>query len=173
MKGFKKFLYVFLGVLSVFFLFLLWYQNRYSMDLVEPYEVKTPGLEKKLLIAAQGSDFKDKVVKGIVDRYSMDSIYIQVIDIKDLQRINPKDYDALLIVHTWENWKPPVTVKIFIERTDNYQDRIVVLTTSGEGSYKMKGVDAITGESIIKDVPLFIRKIADRLDPIFKDEDHL
>ncbi|RRQ50595.1 hypothetical protein DZC72_08680 [Maribacter algicola] len=58
-------------------------------------------------------------------------------------------------------------MKTFIERTKNYQDKIVVFTTSGEGTYRMEGVDAITGESIIENVPLIVNRIKVRLDPLF------
>lgn len=39
MKGFKKFLLVFIGVRVAFFSFLLWYKNQYSIDVVLPYTV--------------------------------------------------------------------------------------------------------------------------------------
>ena len=61
-----------------------------------------------------------------------------------------------------------MAVKSFIERTKSDTHKIVVLTTSGEGSYKMDDVDAITGESIIENVPLFIDKIKQRLNPLLK-----
>ncbi len=52
-------------------------------------------------------------------------------------------------------------MKTFIERTKNYHDKIVVFTTSDEGSYRMEGVDDITGESLIENVPLFVKRIKD------------
>ena len=168
MKGFKKSLFVILGVIFAFFLLLMWYQYQYSMDVIEPYAINSPSLEKKLLIAAQGSEFKDKVTTGIVDRYTSDAIYIRVIDVEELQGIDPKDFNALVIIHTWENSKPPVAVKVFIDRIENDRDKIVVLTTSGEGSYKVKDVDAIAGESILEDAPVFVKEIISRLDSILK-----
>jgi menaquinone-dependent protoporphyrinogen IX oxidase len=81
-----------------------------------------PILEKKLLIATQGSDFKDKVTSAIVKHFKLDSIYIQVFDIAELQGVDPNDFDALVIIHTWENWKPPVAVKAFIDRTKMDKD---------------------------------------------------
>jgi hypothetical protein len=49
MKGLKKYLYVFLGVMVAFFLFLLWYQNRYSMDVVTPYTINETYFGKKVV----------------------------------------------------------------------------------------------------------------------------
>jgi hypothetical protein len=124
------------------------------MDVVTPYTINETYFEKKLLIATQGSDFKDKVTSAIVKHFKLDSIYIQVFDIAELQGVDPNDFDALVIIHTWENWKPPVAVKAFIDRTKMDKDKIVVLTTSGEGSYKMDDVDAIVGESILANAPV-------------------
>ncbi|MDX1769688.1 MAG: hypothetical protein R3294_16675, partial [Arenibacter troitsensis] len=78
------------------------------------------------------------------------------------------NYDALLIIHTWENWKPPSAVKSFMDRTKDYRDKTVVLTTSGEGSYKMEGVDAFTGESILDETPNYVGQIINKLNPLLK-----
>lgn len=163
MKRFKKILFRILAVMVVFFLFLVWYQYKYSMDVVAPYTINAPTLEKKLLIATQGSDFKDKVTSGIIDHYKTDSVYIEVVDVESLNVIDPNDFNALVIIHTWENWKPPLSVQSFIEKYGNENDNIVVFTTSGDGDYTMNDVDAIAGESKLDDAPLYINKILDRL----------
>lgn len=166
MKSSKKIVLIFLGLMLAFFLFLLWYQYRYSMDVVKPYAVNLPTLEKKLLIATQGSDFKNDVTTGIVEYYKPDSIYIQVIDVGSLENSDPKDFNAIVVIHTWENWKPPISVQSFIERYKNEKNKIVLFTTSGEGSYKMEGVDAFTGESIMTEVPFFVDRIVERVNGI-------
>lgn len=151
MKGFKKLLFAILGMVICLFLFLIWYQHRFAMDVVEHYTVNASSLEKKLLIATQGSEFKNTVTKGIVQNFENDSIFISVIDITLLEKIDSNVFDAIVLIHTWENWKPPPEVKSFIERTTAYKNKIVVMTTSGEGTYKMEEVDAIVGESIMKE----------------------
>lgn len=166
MIGYKRVILIFLGVLVVFFLFLLWYQYRYSMDFVESYEVNSPNLEQKLLIASQGSEFKNRITNEIIDHYKMDSIYIEVVDVNTLSRIDTDNFSAILVLHTWENWKPPKEVKLFMERTSEQRDKTVVLTTSGEGSYKMDGIDALVGESILENVPVFTKKITEKLDTL-------
>ena len=168
MKGFKKLLIAFLALIAISFMFLLWYQHQYSMAFVEPYAINSPLLEKKLLIATQGSRFKDEITTGIVNQYSSDSIYIKIIDISALKDIDPKDFNALVILHTWEKWQPPAPVKTFIDRTKIDKKRIVVLTTSGEGTYKMEEVDAITGASILQNAPAFTKTIISRLTPLLK-----
>ncbi len=168
MKRFKKLFLTLLAMLFVFFVFLLWYQNRYSMDEVKAYDMNVPSFEKKLLIATQGSEFKNIVTEGVVNYFENDSVYVNVIDVSLLATIEPKDYNGIVVIHTWENWKPPVVVKSFIERTKIDKAKIVVLTTSGEGTYKMENVDAIVGESKLDETPLFVDSILTRLKPLLK-----
>ena len=47
---------------------------------------------------------------------------------------------------------------------------MVILTTSGEGSYKMDEVDALTGESIVEEAPAYFDKIIDRLKPLLENK---
>lgn len=150
------------GVL--FLIFGLWYKYEYSMDTANEFEVNSPEFSPKLLIATQGSAFKDEITNGVVNYYEKDSVYIKVIDVSALVGINPTDFNAILLIHTWENWQPPENVESFINRTSAIQDKIIVLTTSGEGSYKMEGVDAITGESKLKDASSYIDQITKRLE---------
>lgn len=134
-------------VFGLLFFFAVWYQYTYSMDVAEAFEVNTSAQSQQLLIATQGSDFKDEVTKTVVNHFKNDSIGIKVVDISALETIEPSDYNALLLIHTWENWKPPGVIKTFINRAEAHKNKIVVITTSGEGSYKMVDIDAITGES--------------------------
>ncbi|TLP77271.1 hypothetical protein [Maribacter sp. ACAM166] len=170
MKRLKRLLWLFLAIMAAFLLFLFWYQYKYSMDVAEPYEVNGTHWNKRLLIATQGSGFKNAVTKGIIGHFKSDSIFMQVVDIQELPDIAPENYDALVLLHTWENWKPPAEVQSFIERTKTDTTKIIVLTTSGEGNYKMDGVDAITGESILANTSLYVNKIVERLRPLLEKE---
>ncbi|SDE43683.1 hypothetical protein SAMN05421636_10561 [Pricia antarctica] len=168
MKSLKNIVLFTMSLIGVLFLGALWYMNTYSMDEAKAFEVHSPNLEKKLLVATQGSDFKNSVTAGIVEYYEQDSIYIKVIDVSDLGDIDPKNFDALLIIHTWENRKPPTSVQTFTDKNQNTKNKTVMLTTSGEGSYKMGDVDAITGESIVADAPLIVDKIINKLKPLLE-----
>ncbi len=169
-KWYKVVVGTLITLLAIFFLFALWYKNKYSMETAQTYEVNSPNLEKKLLLATQGSDFKNTVTQAIVDYYKSDSVFIKVIDISALNEVAPTDYRAILVMHTWEYEKPPAEVATFIERTLAHRDKIVVLTTSGPGTAKMEGVDAITGESKMDDAPHVVENIFNRLNPLLKVE---
>ena len=165
----KKKVTISILVVGVLFLLLaVWYKHEYSMDPAKGFEINNPNHAPKLLIATQGSAFKNEITKRIVNYYQQDSIFIKVIDISSLQKIDPKDFDALLIIHTWENWEPPADVNYFIDRTKAYKDKIVVLTTSGKGTFKMEDTDAITSESKLKNAESYTNKIIQRLNPLLK-----
>lgn len=153
---------------AMLLVFAVWYKYEYSMDKVETVQFNSPDLDLKLLIATQGSAFKNKITSHITDHYKKDSVYIKVIDVSHLPVIDPVNYKAIVIIHTWENWKPPKEVQSFIEKNILNQNKIVVLTTSGKGSFKIKEIDAITGESKIENAPFYSNLIIKKLDDLIK-----
>lgn len=80
---------IMLGLL--FLLFAFWYKYQYSMDTAKSFEVNTSKLERKLIIATQGSAFKNEITKNIVEFYQPDSIFIKVIDISSLSETDPQN----------------------------------------------------------------------------------
>lgn len=157
-----------IGVLLI--VFAMWYKNKYSMDKVEEYQINSTNYNQKLLIATQGSVFKNTLTKSIIENYKQDSIFINVIDVSSLSKINPKEYNAILLMHTWENWSPPVDIKNFIKKTEQYKDKIIVFTTSGQGNYRMENVDALTGESILENVSVFSKEIIKKLNSLLSTQ---
>ena len=171
MKLAKKIGITFLVVMGMILLLAVWYNYTFSMKDVMAYDVNSPSMSKSILIATQGSDFKDTITKDIIDHYKEDLVYIRVIDVKELIKILPDQYNAIVIMHTWENWRPPKEVKYFIDKNSVFRDKMVVLTTSGEGSYKMEDVDALTGESILVNTKDYSERIIDQIEGIFKNQD--
>ena len=166
---FKLKITLFVLSLGVFLLvFAVWYKYEYSMDKVETVQFNSPDLDLKLLIATQGSTFKNKITSNITDYYKNDSIYIKVIDVSQLPEINPINYEAIVLIHTWENWKAPKEVQSFIEQNVSNQNKIVVLATSGKGSFKIKEIDAITGESKLENTTFYSDLIIKKLDDLIK-----
>jgi hypothetical protein len=159
----KRLIVILLALIVALFLLATWYQYTYSMDETAGFEIHSVEHNKKLLIATQGSEFKDSLTRNVINHFKNDSLYIKVIDVSSLNEIAPEDYKAILLIHTWENWKPPIAVKKFIDNAENFRSRIVVITTSGEGSYKMEGLDAITGESKPENITPFSNKAIEKL----------
>lgn len=168
MKFRKKIAILVILLIGVFLIFITWYRHKYSMEVTNSYEVNATDFDRKLLIAMQGSEFKDSVVAEITRYYRTQPIFIQVIDISLLENTNTADFDAILMLHTWEYGKPPKAIQSFMDKKQVLKNKLVVLTTSGEGTEKMEGVDAITGESIISDVSLFVDNVLARLNPLLE-----
>lgn len=121
-------------------------------------------LTQKVFIASQKSDFKNEVIEEIMINFK--AVTFKVSDVSDLADVSIDDWDAIIILHSWEFLSPPRAVKRFIIKNRAKHDKLIVLTTSNGGVSKMDGVDAITGESIIIDSWEYANLIAQRLKTI-------
>ncbi len=154
-----------LGVVVLFAAFSIWYKYTYSMDRVQAFEVNTPNLETKLLIATQGSDFKEAVLSKVIDHFKSRFIYIKVIDVHELAQEEIDEWKAICILHTWEIQKPPQVIADFFEQHPNIE-HVAVLTTAADGQSKMENVDAITGASVMEEVDARAQKLIERTEAI-------
>lgn len=136
-------------VLSIIGLFAVWYDWQYSMDKAEEYQINASSADYSLLIATQGSEYKNSVTESIVEALSPEGIYINVIDVHNLKNQDPNDYNGIVIIHTIEMYKAPKCATEFVAKTD--RSKIFALATSGDGEYKMENVDGITSASPILD----------------------
>ncbi len=149
----------------VFYLILSWYRYHYSMTVVEGFEVNAPELDKRLLIVTQGSRFKNAIVDALVDQMRRKPVHIKVIDVSELAGVDEVKWTALVMLHTWETWRPPLEAKHFIRRL-NAPEKVVVVSTSASGEAKMEGVDAITAVSKMGEVTVAVDAVMARLDPL-------
>jgi hypothetical protein len=147
-----------------------WYKIHYSMTSVREFEVNNRSIEPKVLVATQGSAFKDSIVRGVVEHLNHRPAYVKVIDVAGLNGVNETDWDAIVVIHTWEMHQPQVDAKRFIERVKNTR-KIIVMGTSGAGTFKMEGIDAISSASIMTDVSARVAEIDLRLDGILAKHD--
>jgi protein tyrosine phosphatase (PTP) superfamily phosphohydrolase (DUF442 family) len=159
-------LLLFVLAAAVLFIALSWYKQHYSMGIAQSYGVDVAVSQHHVLIATQGSDFKNAVVEGVVNDLKGKPVNIQVIDVTELLNVKVDDWDAIVMLHTWENWQAEATSKLFIEQQPNL-NKIIVLTTSGDGNLKMQGVDAITSASLLQDVTKHVDLISRRIDKLF------
>lgn len=167
MKRINRNRFLFLGIVVVSIAaFAFWYKVTYSMEEASNYTIHTKEMPVKMAIATQGSNFKDGVVSALVKKYRNEEIFINVLDISSLHSLPVKEYDVVIILHTWEYGKPPKEVTTFIDEHIAGQNKFIVLATSGEGSNKIEGIDAIAGESIVENVGEYSDKISVRIDEI-------
>ena len=120
------------------------------MDVIEAYDRNDPESPKKVLIATQGSKFKYAVTNKLVDELDHNDVYIKVIDVTNIEGVKVSDWDAIIIIHTWEMWAPQPDAEKFLSANYN-PEKIFVLATSGGGEEMIEGVDGISGQSIIEE----------------------
>ena len=165
----KRIIKVVIGLLLIGFSgFWIWYEYTYSMDTVIPFEVKDPKLKTKVLIASQGSRFKDSLVQGILRHYQKDAIHFKVIDVYTMFTVDIDKWDALVIINSWEYGSPPKNVKKFIKNHPDQLDKLIILSTVGSSNIALKDVDVISGESIIEKAPYYTGILTERLNKIIK-----
>lgn len=165
MKTWKKVLLAVAAVPVAVLAFATWYAAHYSMAEAKPFEVNSPSAREHVLIATQGSAFKDAVVQGVVDRLKTRPVYVKVIDVAQLPSVRESDWNAIVILHTWQMSKPPDTVRAFVDRSDS-RDKLVVLATSGEGTAHIAGLDTITAASKKADVSARVDEIVLRVEKL-------
>lgn len=154
------------GAVAVLILgFAAWYRIHFSMAPAQAFEAPGAASGPRVLIATQGSSFKDSVVAGVVEHLKTRQAYVRVIDISGLARENAAEWNAIVVLHTWEMGKPPAAAKAFIEGLADRRS-LVVLATSGAGNFKMEGVDTISTASRMEDVPARVTAIDAKIDAI-------
>jgi hypothetical protein len=158
-----------LALLLIFLLFMVWYKDTYSMKVAKPFEVNSPSNKDHILIATQGSEFKDSLVQEVVNSLKPKSVYIKVIDVSELTTIREADWAAIIILHTWENWKPQKDAKLFIEQIHDKQ-KLIVVATSGQGSYHLSDIDGITSASNLTEVSSIANEITGRVTKLLTEE---
>lgn len=143
------------------------YPSHYGRRPVTAYEVNAPTLERHLLIATEGSAYKDAVVKGVVGRLRERPIHIRVVDVAELTTIDENEWSAIVVMYHWEKWKPQPDAARFLQASRR-PERIIPLCTSGGGDRKLEGMDTITSASRLESVPTDVEKILARLEPLLR-----
>lgn len=144
--------------------------NRQSV--AEPFEVGSADSNSKILVATQGSDYKNLLVDTLISRLKGDDVYISVIDISGLTEINQENWDAEIIIHTTEGYRLPEVVKEYLGEVEN-PDEVMLLITSGSGEWKPEDckVDVLTSASRVTDIPEKANIIENKVNSILSGKD--
>ena len=153
------------GLLIVIVVTAFWFKQRYSMNPANEFEVGEPSITAHVLIATQGSAYKDALVLGVVNHFKSRPVYIKVTDVSRLPTIREEEWSAVVLIHTWEIGKPQPDAQAFAQRVGNSK-KLIVVTTSGSGEEKLPDVDAISSASSIADSATQVNRIAKRLDAL-------
>jgi len=130
----------------------------------EPFEIKTANPTQKILIATQGSDFKNMLTKVLCDSLNKSSVYIKGMDVEDLAEVNEEDWDRILIFNSFLI-QLNGSVDRFITRTVAPENILVFVTAGGADWLPQPGfrVDAITSASKQAYIKDLVRLISDWL----------
>jgi hypothetical protein len=170
MTIFKKIL-IGIGVLIILLVIISGiYLLIHVQDVAEPMEVGSPEMNKKILIASQGSKYKNIMVDTLIARLKTEDVYISVIDISNLSEIDQEDWDAEVIINTTEGWKVPEPVKEFLDRIEK-PDEVILLITSGNGVWKSEDckVDILTSASKVADISEKANSIEEKVNSLFEE----
>jgi hypothetical protein len=146
------------------------YLHQHRMAFAHAFETGEPTAPRRVLIATQGSAFKDALVAGIVEYLKPRAAYVQVMDVSGLPNIRPGDWTAIILIHTWEFGKPQADARAFADRVHD-RNRLIIVTTSGNGREKLGGVDTISGASVVRDVPARLAQITIRLNALLEQRE--
>jgi hypothetical protein len=151
---------------------LFGYFMVHGMATAQSYEKGLPSLPQHVLIATQGSTFKDRLVTAVVAQLEQRPAYVKVIDVGRLGDIDGGDWQAIVIVHSWEFGKPPAVVRDFVARLAD-PGKVIDVTTSGGGREKLPGVDVISSASVIDEVPQLAAQIYSKIDSRLASPGHM
>jgi hypothetical protein len=148
-----------------------WYRDTYSQKVAEVFEVNSPELETKVLIATQGSEFKEALVANLLDRLGKKPVYIKGIDALALPEIHEAGWHAVVLINACQSSKLQPDVKDYLTRAKRL-DKVVLVTTSGFGTGKTEyfPVDAISTASQKAKVQPLAAEIMKRLDVILEQD---
>lgn len=155
----------------VFLLFLSCSPYNIAHHSVRTAEYGNPASEKRVLIATQGSDFKDVLVKGVTDSLVAHGAHVRVVDIRKLPKASSPRYDAYFIVYALQVGTEQRQAREFVERGE-YGDRTVVVRTQGEFSDvwppAREDVDAVTAASKQDELAPLIERMSGSLGAILE-----
>lgn len=137
------------------------YVAENSMGISQALTINNRNAENSLLITSQQSDYKDQLTENLIDKLMGQDIYIELIDINDLSQIDKNEYDAYVLMHTWEIYKAPSSITSFTNRVDN--SKVFIVGTSGGGDLSLAGLDGISSASVLHTIDSDLNSILDWL----------
>lgn len=169
MKALKIGILVVAGLLVAGALAAWIYRDVYSQKVAESFDINSPELDTRVLIATQGSSFKNALVSRITEVLGKKSVYINVIDVSALPEINEDDWQALVLITACQSDEMPAEVNAYLANT-RALDRLVLLVTSGSGKWRPEGVrlDSISSASTKAQVGPLATEILRRLETLLK-----
>lgn len=144
----KKLIWITGAIITLIFIGSALYLYEFYPRSAEPFEIGSKESERKILIARQGSDFKDQLTKRLCDSRKDEDLFIKGIDFDDLQSVKIENWDRVIILNTFMI-DLDSSIEEFIERS-NFDERILLVITSGGADWQPEislKIDALTSAS--------------------------
>jgi hypothetical protein len=163
-KATKIGLIVVASVVGLLIIAAVGYRLIFSQGVVESFEVNSSDLDTKVLIATQGSGFKDALVSGIIEDLKKKPIYIKVVDVTTLSDVKEDDWNVVVLISTCQSATLQPDTATYLDQAKDL-DKTILLITSGSGTWKPENspLDSISSASKKANVDSLIVNILNRL----------
>ncbi|HAA6456799.1 TPA_asm: hypothetical protein GGA71_02740 [Listeria monocytogenes] len=143
----KKPLKISLIAVVIFAGVMLSYRFIKSMDVTENAEINKSATGDHVLLATQGSKFKDSVMDQVKKDMEGKNVHVSIIDTTKLDKVKADDYDKVVLFTTVQSDDIPENVTTFMNDNKDKSIHIAVTADSGRWDDKPKDIDAISEAS--------------------------
>ena len=146
----------------IFFSLVVWGCASPPVETTESRPVTVP--KSRVLIATQKTRFKQEIVSEIRNALNTNSIYIKVVDVKNLRYEGTRDFSAVVIINRALAGRPDPRVESYIDN-EPQKNKIIILTTGILDAWKpdTEGVDAMTSASVISKSDKIAQKVVSKV----------
>lgn len=164
MKKILKISLIVLGSAAVIFAgVMLTYRYVKSMDVIESEEVNKSATGGHVLLATQGSDFKNSVMDQVKQDMKNKNVHISVVDTTKLDKVNADAYDKIVLFTTVQSDDIPKNVTEFMNDNKDKSMHIAVTADSNRWDDKPKDVDAISEASKNENKQTFVDNLTEAI----------
>jgi tetratricopeptide (TPR) repeat protein len=145
---------------------------------IEPFEINRADLPTKVLIATQGSDFKNSLVATVCDKLEKYPAYVKVINVEGLDDVDAANWQNIIVMNTMMINKMSSHVERFVLQSGHLKNSLLLVTSGGFDYLPTnQTVDTITAASRKGDIDRLAILILDWTEkgsePEWTPDDHL
>jgi len=132
--------------------FCIWYLVEFYPRTAEPFEINSPDQPTRILVATQGSEFKNGLVAAVCDRLREQPVHVKVIDVGGLDDVDTGEWNKVLVINTAMMNIMSGPARRLVARGQGL-DKVLLFVTSGGADFKPAdlAVDALSGASRMGD----------------------
>lgn len=134
---------------------------------IETFEIGTTEHPKQILIATQGTDFKDALTVALCEELKKLPLHIKVINIRDLRKEREEKWDRIILINSFVI-RLNKHVSRFIQNVEK-PEKVLVYISSGGADWQPQpnfNVDAVTSASRESYINELVQLISDWTDQI-------